>query len=83
MHFKEMIPGLGEKYGITVEVISKPREEYAGEAYSKLGLPVAPAIMIGEQVLVEKIGRYPGRVRAGYSKSTRNGKGMKVSTYGR
>ena len=54
MHFKEMIPGLGEKYGITVEVISKSREEYAGEAYSKLGLPVAPAIMVGEQVLVEK-----------------------------
>jgi len=49
-----MIPGLGEKYGIKVEVVSKPREEYAGEAYSKLGLPVAPAIMIGEQVLVEK-----------------------------
>ena len=54
MHFKEMIPGLGEKYGIEVEVISKPREEYASEAYSKLGLPVAPAIMIGEEVLVEK-----------------------------
>jgi hypothetical protein len=54
MHFKEMIPGLGKKYGIEVEVISKPREEYASEAYSKLGLPVAPAIMIGEEVLVEK-----------------------------
>ena len=53
MHFKEMIPGLGGKYGITVEVISKPREEYAGEAYSKLGLPVAPAIMIGKEVLVQ------------------------------
>ena len=49
-----MIPGLGEKYGITVEVITKPREEYAGGAYSKPGLPVAPAIMVGEQVLVEK-----------------------------
>ena len=55
MHFKEMMPGLGEKYGITVEVISRPRAEYAGEAYSKLGLPTAPAIMIGEQVLVEKM----------------------------
>ena len=54
MHFKEMMPGLGEKYGITVEVISKSREEYAGEAYSKLGLPVAPAIMVGDEVLVEK-----------------------------
>lgn len=49
-----MIPGLGEKYGVTVKVISKPRQEYAGESYSKLGLPIAPAIMIGEQVLVEK-----------------------------
>lgn len=49
-----MIPGLGEKIGVQVEVISKPREEYASEAYSKLGLPVAPAIMIGENVLVEK-----------------------------
>jgi hypothetical protein len=54
MHFKEMIPGLGEKYGINVEVISKPREEYASAAYSKVGLPIAPAIMIGEQVLAEK-----------------------------
>lgn len=54
MHFKEMIPGLGEKCGVEVEVISKPREEYASEAYAKLGLPVAPAIMIGEEVLVEK-----------------------------
>jgi hypothetical protein len=54
MHFKEMIPGLGEKYGITIEVISKSREEYADQAYSKLGLPVAPGIMVGEQVLVEK-----------------------------
>jgi hypothetical protein len=54
MHFKEIIPGLGEKYGVTVEVISKPRQEYEGESYSKLGLPIAPAIMIGEQVLVEK-----------------------------
>jgi hypothetical protein len=54
MHFKQMIPGLGGKHGITVEVISKPREEYARETYSKLGLPIAPAIMIGEQMLVEK-----------------------------
>lgn len=49
-----MIPGLGEKYDITVEVISKPREEYASEAYSRLSLPVAPAIMVGEEMVVEK-----------------------------
>jgi hypothetical protein len=54
MHFKEMIPGLGGKHRITVEVISKPREEYASESYSKLGLPQAPTILVGEKVLVEK-----------------------------
>ena len=49
-----MIPSLGQKFGVTVEVISKPRGEYASKAYSELGLPLAPAIMVGEQVLVQK-----------------------------
>ena len=53
-HFNEIIPGLGEKYDIEIETISKPRDEYQSEAYSKLNLPVAPAIMVGETVLVEK-----------------------------
>jgi len=48
-----MMPGLGEKYGIEIEIISKTREAYASEAYAELGLPVAPAIMIGEGVLVQ------------------------------
>jgi hypothetical protein len=30
-----MIPGLGEKYGIEIEIISKTREAYASEAYAK------------------------------------------------
>ncbi|RJR40769.1 MAG: hypothetical protein C4576_19590 [Desulfobacteraceae bacterium] len=54
MHFREMIPGLGERCGVEVEVVSRPREEYASEQYSTLGLPKAPAIMIGEEVVVEK-----------------------------
>jgi hypothetical protein len=49
-----MIPSLGEKYDIGIETISKPREEYQSEAYSELNLPVAPAIMLGAEVLVEK-----------------------------
>ena len=49
-----MIPGLGEKYDIEIESISKPREEYQTDEYSRLGLPVAPAIMLGEEVVVEK-----------------------------
>ena len=48
------MPRLGEKYDIEIETISRPREEYTSEAYAKLNLPVAPAIMVDEEVLVEK-----------------------------
>lgn len=48
-----MIPGLGEQLNIEIEVISKPRSEYQAVAYAKLGLPRAPAIMAGKEVLVE------------------------------
>jgi hypothetical protein len=48
------MPGLGEKYDIEIETISKPREEYGTEEYSKLGLPVAPSIMVGEEIVAEK-----------------------------
>jgi len=46
-----VVPGLGEKYGIEVEIISKPRETYQSEEYARLGLPAAPAVMIGEEVI--------------------------------
>jgi hypothetical protein len=39
---------------IEIETISKPREEYSSEEYAKLDLPVAPAIMVGEEIVVEK-----------------------------
>jgi hypothetical protein len=45
---------LGEKYGVEIEMISKPREEFSSEEYAKLDLPVAPAIMVGEEIVVEK-----------------------------
>ena len=48
------MPRLGEKYNIKIETISRPREEYSSEEYSKLGLPVAPAIMVGEEIVVER-----------------------------
>ena len=48
------MPRLGEKYDIEIETISKPREEYTSEEYAKLNLPVAPAIMVDREVLVEK-----------------------------
>jgi len=48
-----MVPRVGEKYGIEVEIISKRREAYQSEEHAKLGLPVAPAIMIGDEVIAQ------------------------------
>lgn len=48
-----MMPRLGEKYDIEIETISKPREEFNTDEYFELDLPVAPAVMIGEEILVE------------------------------
>ena len=48
-----MVPGLGEKYGIEVEIISKPRETYQSVEYARLGWPVAPAVMIGEEFIAQ------------------------------
>lgn len=48
-----MMPRLGAKYDITIEIISKPRAEYQMDAYFELDLPVAPAIMVEEEILVE------------------------------
>jgi len=48
-----MIPRLGEKYEIEIETISKPKAEYLTDEYFELDLPVAPAVMVGEEILVE------------------------------
>ncbi len=48
-----MMPGLGEKYDIEIETVSKSPAEYNTDEYFELDLPVAPAIMVGEDILVE------------------------------
>jgi hypothetical protein len=48
-----MLPRLGQKYEIEVETISKPKAEYQTDEYFELDLPVAPAVMVGEEILVE------------------------------
>jgi len=49
-----MMPRLGEKYkNIEIEVISKPIAEYQCDEYFDLELPVAPAIMVGGEIVVE------------------------------
>jgi hypothetical protein len=50
-----MIPRLGEKYknAIEIEMISKPRQEFQDIEYMKLGLPMAPAVMVGDEIIVQ------------------------------
>ena len=54
MNFKAMMPRLGEKYqDIEIEVTSKPNAEYQTDEYFELDLPTAPAVMVGEEIVVE------------------------------
>jgi len=48
-----MIPVLGQKYQIDVEVTSKPNAEYLPDEYFELDLPVAPAVKVGDDIVVE------------------------------
>jgi hypothetical protein len=48
-----MMPGLGEKYEIKIETISKPKTEFITDEYFELELPVAPAVMVGDEIVVE------------------------------
>ncbi len=48
-----MVPRLGQKYAFEAEVISKPIAEYQTDEYFELDLPTAPAIMVGEEIVVE------------------------------
>jgi len=48
-----MIPGLGDKYEVEIETIARPQDEYMTEAYFELDQPVAPAVMVGDEIVVE------------------------------
>jgi hypothetical protein len=48
-----MMPRLGEKYDIEIQITSKPKSEYLTDEYFDLDLPVAPAIMVGEEIVTE------------------------------
>ena len=48
-----MMPGLGEKYDVEIETISKPKAEYNTDEYFELDLLAAPAVMVGEEIVVE------------------------------
>ena len=44
---------LGQKYDIDIEITSKPKSDYLTDEYFELDLPVAPAVMVGEEIVVE------------------------------
>ena len=48
-----MMPGLGETYEVKIETISKPKADYMTDDYFELDLPVAPAVMVGDEIIVE------------------------------
>lgn len=48
-----MLPRLGAKYAVAIEVIQKPKAEYHTEEYYALEMPVAPAIMVGDEIVTE------------------------------
>ncbi|MCF6290124.1 MAG: hypothetical protein L3J03_03915 [Desulfobacterales bacterium] len=47
-----MLPRLGKRFDIDITVISKPRHEFQSLDHDALGLPRAPAVMIGDRVIV-------------------------------
>ena len=47
------MPRLGEIYDIEIETIDKPKDDYMTDEYFELDLPVAPAVMVGDEILVE------------------------------
>ena len=47
------MPRLGEKYDIEIKTISKPKTEYTTAEYLELGWPKAPAIMVGDEIVVQ------------------------------
>ena len=48
-----MLPRLGDKYAVEIEVNSRPKGEYLTDEYFALDLPVAPAIMVGDEIVTE------------------------------
>ena len=48
-----MLSRLGSRAEVATEVISKSREGYRCDDYFALDLPLAPAIMVGEEIIVE------------------------------
>jgi len=49
----EMLPRLGGTYELEIETMSQPKAEYHTDAYYARDLPVAPAVMVEDEIVVE------------------------------
>ena len=49
----KMMPGLGEKYDIELDIISKPKAEYLTDEYFALDFSGAPANMVEDEIITE------------------------------
>nr|WP_240744737.1 hypothetical protein [Desulforhopalus sp. IMCC35007] len=47
------MPRLGDKYPVEIDITAKPNSEYETDEYFALDLPVAPAVMVGDEIVVE------------------------------
>jgi hypothetical protein len=47
------MPRLGSSYAIQLDVTSKPIAEYHTDEYFGLDLPVAPAVMVADEIVIE------------------------------
>jgi hypothetical protein len=48
-----MMPRLGAIYSIEIQTTSKPKAQYQTDEYFELELPVAPAVMVGDEIVTE------------------------------
>ncbi len=58
------MPRLGSKYAVEFEVVSKPNAEYQTDEYFELDLPAAPAVMVGDEIVVEGSDLSEGKLEA-------------------
>jgi SAM-dependent methyltransferase len=52
-HFAKIIPRLRQKYDIRVETIRMPNEKYETDEYFELGWPMAPGLMVDDEIVAE------------------------------
>ena len=48
-----MLSGIGEKHNLEIEIISKTRNAYRTVEYLASGLPITPAIMLEDELVIQ------------------------------